>query len=131
MARDNTATAKEYYNTEVGSSSSSTTDRMKIGLMYVSDYGFAASPDYWTESLWNYSDTTLKSNNWMYAGIYEWSISRNSSYRNDAFALYSGGRANSDYGVSSSRAVRPVFYLTSSTTYVSGSGSSADPMRIN
>ncbi len=124
-------TAKNYYDREIGSSSSSTTDRMKIGLMYISDYGFAVTPEYWTESLWNYSDTTLKSNNWMYAGIYEWSISRNSSYRNDAFALYSGGRANSDYGVSSSRAVRPVFYLTSSTTYVSGSGSSADPMRIN
>ena len=124
-------TAKNYYDREIGSSSSSTTDSMKIGLMYISDYGFAVTPEYWTESLWNYSDTTLKSNNWMYAGIYEWSISRNSSYRNDAFALYSGGRANSDYGVSSSRAVRPVFYLTSSTTYVSGSGSSADPMRIN
>lgn len=43
MAYNNSYTAKQYYDVEVGSSSSSTTDPMKIGLMYVSDYGFAAS----------------------------------------------------------------------------------------
>ena len=66
MSYSKTNTAKEYYNTEVGSSSSSTTDSMKIGLMYVSDYGYAVINSYWTEALYDYDNSTLKSNNWMY-----------------------------------------------------------------
>ena len=50
MVRDTSYTAQQYYNIEVGNSSSSTIDNMKIGLMYVSDYGFASTPDYWTAS---------------------------------------------------------------------------------
>ena len=127
MARDDSATAKEYYNTEVGSSSSSTTDSMKIGLMYVSDYGFAASPDYWTTELNNYEPS--KSSNWL-AGLNEWTISRSSESTVGAFRVRSAGWVN-DSSVNSSYAVRPVFYLTSATTYVSGSGTSSDPIRIN
>ena len=128
MARDNSYTAKEYYNTEVGSSSSSTTDSMKIGLMYVSDYGFAASPDYWTTELYNYEPS--KSSNWL-AGLNEWTISRGSGGTNDAFRVRSAGYVYGSFDVSSTSAVRPVFYLNSSINYVSGSGSSADPIRIS
>ena len=127
MARDDSATAKEYYNTEVGSSSSSTTDSMKIGLMYVSDYGFAASPDYWTTELYNYEPA--KSSNWL-AGLTEWTISRRSDFTISAFRVNSTGYVD-DGGVVYTNAVRPVFYLNSSISYVSGSGSSADPIRLN
>ena len=128
MARDYIATAKEYYNTEVGSSSSSTTDSMKIGLMYVSDYGFAASSDYWTTELSYYEPS--KSSNWL-AGLTEWTISRRSDDTDSAFRVYSAGYVYDNSVVRSTHAVRPVFYLNSSISYVSGSGSSADPIRIN
>ena len=127
MGYNTSYTAKEYYNTEVGSSSSSTTDSMKIGLMYVSDYGFAASPDYWTTELYNYEPS--KSSNWL-AGLTEWTISRLSVYSNLAFLLNSTGYVL-NYAVGFSGGVRPVFYLNSSINYVSGSGSSADPIRIS
>ena len=127
MSYSQTNTAKEYYNTEVGSSSSSTTDSMKIGLMYVSDYGFAASSDYWTTGLYNYEPA--KSSNWL-AGLTEWTISRISDITHDGFRVYSAGYVGR-YDVSTSSAVRPVFYLTSDTTYVSGSGTQSDPIRIN
>ena len=127
MARDNTATAKEYYNTEVGSSSSSTTDSMKIGLMYVSDYGFAASPDYWTTGLYSYQPS--KSSNWMNINIHEWTISRDSDDSYYAFPVHSAGYVTNS-PVYNSYGVRPVFYLTSSTEYLSGSGTSSDPIRI-
>ena len=129
MALDNTATAKEYYNTEVGSSSSSTTDSMKIGLMYVSDYGFAASNSHWTTELYNYESAT--SDNWLYLGSSEWTISRSSDHANNAFPVDSSGFVNGDISVIGTYAVRPVFYLNSSINYVSGSGSSADPIRIS
>ena len=128
MAYSRTNTAKEYYNTEVGSSSSSTTDSMKIGLMYVSDYGFAASSDYWTTGLYNYEPS--KSSNWL-AGLTEWTISRRSDYSYGAFYVNSAGYVRGGSDVGYTRAVRPVFYLTSDNQYVSGSGTSSDPIRIN
>ena len=130
MAWSTTNTAKQYYNVEVGSSSSSTTYSAKIGLMYVSDYGFAASPDYWTTELYNYEPS--KSSNWMNINLNEWTISRSSDNTNRAFYVYSAGCVDGVILVYlNSRGVRPVFYLTSSTGYVSGSGTSSDPIRIN
>ena len=130
MEFSTTNTAKQYYNTEVGSSSSSTTDSMKIGLMYVSDYGFAAIPDYWTTELYNYEPS--KSSNWL-AGLNEWTISRSSGRTIYAFRVNSAGFVDGlgDVVVDIPLVVRPSFYLTSSTTYVSGSGTSSDPIRIN
>ena len=122
------STPKTAYNYEVGSNSSSTPDRMKIGLMYVSDYGFAASPDYWTTELYNYEPS--KSSNWL-AGLFEWTISRLSDRTRNAFRVRSSGCVNGIVSVGDSSAVRPVFYLNSSINYVSGSGSSADPIRIS
>ncbi len=128
MAYSQTNTAKQYYDVEVGSSSSSTTSNSKIGLMYVSDYGFAASNSYWTTELYNYEPA--KSSNWL-AGLTEWTISRDSAFSDYAFRVASSGGVFSDFVYVISIGVRPVFYLTSSTSYVSGSGSSADPIRIN
>ena len=126
MSYNTSYTAKEYYNTEVGSSSSSTADSMKIGLMYVSDFGFAASPDYWTTELYNYGPS--ESSNWL-AGLTEWTISRRSDSTDRAFRVYSAGYVNHNR-VYFTNAVRPVFYLTSDTQYSSGSGTSSDPIRI-
>ena len=128
MDLSTTNTAKQYYDVEVGNSSSSTPDSMKIGLMYVSDYGFAASNSNWTTALWDYS--SAKSTNWM-AGLTEWTVSRDSSNTHDAVNVRSRGSLNYLNHVTYSRAVRPSFYLSSSTTYVSGSGTSSDPFRIN
>lgn len=129
MSSSQTATAKQYYDKEVGNSSSSTIDTMKIGLMYVSDFGFAASPNYWTTELYNYN--LAKSSNWL-SGFTEWTISRVS---NDSYIVFYVHLIGSIYYISSyagwSDEVRPVFYLTSSTTYVSGSGTQSDPIRIN
>lgn len=121
---------KTAYAYEVGSNSSSTTDTMKIGLMYASDFVYAASNDYWTESLESY-DSAI-SDNWMYLMEYEWTISRISDYPYAAFAVHLSGGVSIDIMVDLSNiAVRPSFYLNSSVNYVSGSGTSADPIRIS
>ena len=96
--------------------------------MYVSDYGFAASPDYWTTALYNYEPS--KSSNWMNININEWTISRDSDGSGIAFQVDSAGFVSSG-AVYDSFGVRPVFYLTSSITYASGSGLSTDPIRVN
>ena len=107
-----------------------TTYSAKIGLMYVSDYGFAASPDAWTLTMSSYNNTTATNNNWMYMGLYEWTISRYADYSNGAFGVSSIGRVY-NHLVSSNFGVRPSFNLESSVSYVSGSGSMSDPIVIN
>ena len=107
-----------------------TTYSAKIGLMYVSDYGFAASPDAWTLTMSSYNNTTATNNNWMYMGLYEWTISRSADVSGFAFLVYSDGGVyvGSVYDFSG---VRASFNLESSVSYVSGSGSMSDPIVIN
>ena len=107
----------------------------KIGLMYASDYGFAASPSAWTTTLDKYDGndakgTSIKTINWMYMGYYDWTISRYSDYSKDAFVVNNRGNVF-NLSVSTHSGVRPSFSLLSSITYVSGSGSAVDPIRVN
>ena len=130
-----TSVPKTAYQYEVGSSASTTTVDKKIGLMYVTDYYYSASPSAWTLVGYNSSDATkdyraATSTNWLYLGSYEWTISRNSDFTDFAFYVSSTGNVNSR-SVTLSYAVRPSFNLLSSTTYVSGSGSISDPVRVN
>ena len=105
--------------------------KAKIGLMYASDYGFAAAPSAWTANLNTYNGEAIKSVNWMYMGLYEWTISRYADYSNIAFSVFSTGRVDGNNVGYIAYGVRPVFYLTSSVNYASGSGTAADPIRIN
>ena len=107
-----------------------TTYSAKIGLMYVSDYGFAASPDAWTLTMSSYNNTTATNNNWMYMGLYEWTISRDADRSSSAFYVSNGGNVSSNV-VSRDNGVRASFNLESSVSYVSGSGSMSDPIVIN
>ena len=126
---------KTAYKNEVGSSASTTIIDKKIGLMYVSDYGFAASPSAWTKTLGDYdgndaNGTSIKTINWMYMGYNEWTISRHSDNTNSAFFVNSTGNVLGS-NVRSDNGVRPSFNLESSVKYVSGSGSMSDPVRVN
>ena len=128
-----------YQNEIVNSVTTNTTDgakeySAKIGLMYVSDYGFAASPSAWTLTMNNYDNTIAKNANWMYMGYDEWVISRGSENSTSAFIVnYSGhmSYANANYKAIFNFAVRPSFNLESTVAYVSGSGSMSDPIRVN
>ena len=117
------------YQYEVGSSASSTTVDKKIGLMYVSDYGFAADQSGWTTKLDSYGSNSSK--NWLFLGSTEWTISRSSGFTSRAFYVLSTGGVSDGSTVTESYAARPSFNLLSSTTYVSGSGSMSDPVRVN
>ena len=115
------------YQYEVGSSASTTTYDAKIGLMYVSDYGFAADQSGWTTKLGSYGSNSSK--NWLYLGSFEWTISCDSDRTYGAFSVNSAGHVDGS-GVGSSIGVRPSFNLESSVKYVSGSGSMSDPVRV-
>ena len=134
-----TQPAKTAYQNEIVSPvTTNTTDNAKeysakIGLMYVSDYMYAAPQDKWT--LVGYNNDASKdyraatSVNWMYMGLLEWTISR---YADVAYGVFNVNRTGgvSNYYANYALAVRPVFYLSSSVNYASGSGTAADPILV-
>ena len=103
--------------------------KAKIGLMYASDYGFAAAPSAWASQLSSYNGEAIKNVNWMYMGLYEWTISRRADAASFVFYVNSTG----DLGNGDAKyafGVRPVFSLSSSVNYASGSGSATDPILV-
>ena len=136
-----TQPAKTAYQNEIVSPvTTNTTDNAtdysaKVGLMYVSDYMYAVPQDKWT--LVGYNSDASKdyraatSVNWMYMGLYEWTLSRLAVDSNGAFNVSGAGSVGSDRVGYGAYGVRPVFNLSSSVNYVSGSGTAADPIRIN
>ena len=97
--------------------------------MYVSDYGYGASPEKWTTALY---EENYGTDNWLYLGDYEWLLSRNTGDTDVAFLVNSsnGGNVNFVF-VNNSFAVRPSFSLTSTATISSGTGTSSDPFVLN
>ena len=127
------------YQNEINNPAEETTFDARIGLMYVSDYGYAASPTYWTYYSYNSSNATkdyraATTSNWMYMGLNEWTITPRSDYSSMFFVNYAGYIFSYSRKVSSLNdpyAVRPSFSLMSSVNYTSGTGTSSDPIRIN
>ena len=132
MVWSETNTAKQYYDVEVGIGQSGYVETMKVGLMYVSDYGYGASPEKWTTALAYPDGENYGTDNWLYSGDPEWFISRITGSTDAAFVVSSGrgGDVNNDY-VDRAYAVRPSFSLTSTVTISSGTGTSTDPFVLN
>ena len=124
-----------YQNEIVNPVTTNTLDNLKeyntkMGLMYVSDYGYAANPSAWTATLTNYKNSSITSVNWLYLNAGEWTITRRSGSNSDSYYINKTGfvSGTNTYGKG---CVRPTFYLTSTVTYASGTGTSSDPIRIN
>ena len=127
-----TYTTKEFYDNERGynvTDGNPTEYFAKIGLMYSSDYGYAASPDAWATSLREYSNSSILENNWMYMGLYEWTItallySNYTVFHPDIHGFLSSSPAY--YGL----AIRPTFYLQPWVLYSNGDGTQENPYRV-
>ena len=136
-----TQPAKTAYQNEIvspvttNSQDNKTEYSAKIGLMYVSDYMYAVPQDKWT--LVGYNSDASKdyraaiSVNWMYMGLYEWTISRYADTSSRAFNVNNTGRVYGHNVGNYAYGVRPVFNLSSSVNYASGSGTAADPILVN
>ena len=128
----NVNTAKAFYDGErnnAGYGSNPTTYTDEIGLMYPSDYGYAASPDVWATNLGLYVNSTITANNWMYLGVYEWTLTPYSSDSSRVFFVNDNARLSyntANFGY----AARPVFYLKSNVALQGGSGTSSDPYAL-
>ena len=104
----------------------------KVGLMYVSDYGYSvknASCNHSSKSLGSYGTTSCGGSAWILKNGSEWTVSPNSS---DAYLVFDvsynagagSGSANYGYGV------RPVLYLNSNVYITGGDGSLNNPFQV-
>ena len=109
----------------------------KIALMYVSDYGYAASKEC-TSNLSVYAGSTSckTTNNWLDKSQYEWALSQYSDHSYNAF-LVSGsgcvsyGEVDRDYVGSYDLVARPALSLSSNIKISGGSGTNSDPYTIS
>ena len=106
----------------------------KIGLMYVSDYGYAASPENWNVIMENLNTVDNRDGNWMFMGLDEWTITKQTNTDvNDVFLIERSGRVydTGDDLLIVPGGVRPCFYLETSVKFVGGSGSFNNPYIID
>ena len=98
-----------------------------VGLMYPTDYGYAAGNSCATgTNLYDYNGS-CKSKDWLYiSNTYQWLMS---PYSGDSdYVLYVDYAGRFGLNISNNAlAVSPVFYLNSSTSITDGTGTSSDP----
>ena len=123
----NLTTPLNVYKTEMTNDTSTIVYSANIGLIYLSDYGYAASPSAWTTSLGGYNDSSITTENWMYMGATENVISYYSDC-NPYTIVDTGAVTSTTFYVN--LVIRPSFYLGANTYYKSGIGSISDPIII-
>ncbi len=129
---------KTIYLNEMTGTSANKTHNAKIGLMYASDYGYAASPANWKTGLYAYDNDTNRNNNWLYMGLNEWTITILSDWSWMSSEIYASGFFfynmvdGKDEGgtLARNRTLRPTFYLKSNIIITSGDGSKNSPYRV-
>ena len=96
--------------------------------MYLNDYGYAASPEFWNRPI---TSSSMGTDNWMTIGLYEWTITPFNHYNYDYYINYIlyVGNVSYSYNVYG-YAVRPVFYLNYNVELIGGSGTYTDPYRL-
>ena len=106
-----------------------------VGLIYPSDYGYASGKLCSDSISVNSYNDSCKDRNWIFNNSNQWLITPRSDSSNLVFYLNSTGTVSIIYiptpeGAAKRRNVRPTFFLTSTTTIVSGTGSIDDPYVI-
>ena len=131
----------ELYESERGTqvySKHATTSTDYIGLIYPSDYGYASTDASCRQNLRSgltytnntYGGTpTCKNNNWLFKGVWYWTISPYSSSANFVFYVHSDGSLNHNIALYR-ESVRPSVYLKSDIKIVSGSGTKDDSFKL-
>ena len=132
-----------FYTEERGTtvySGHATTWTGKIGLMYLSDYGYATSGGTSKDRAaclakelrnWNSSDfSDCKGNNYLLdTNNWQWTLAPHSAYAGDVFLVYADGGVGFDVA-GNAYAVRPTLFLKSNTMVKSGTGEKNNPYTL-
>ena len=126
---NNNNTVKGIYEMERNNSNTANYNA-KIGLMYLSDFGYASNPNGWTVA-YAASSHPYATDNWMFMGLDEWTLTVSLSIYYNPFVIKvsnDGYVDGDDTNIGAS--ARPVFYLNSNVEYNGGTGLSSDPYTL-
>ena len=102
-----------------------------VGLMYPSDYGYAAGNTCVNGTTLSIYNKGCMNKDWLYISYtYQWLISPYSGGSFGALGVYSSGFVVNGLNVYGVVSVSPVFYLTSSASITNGDGSLNNPYLI-
>jgi hypothetical protein len=130
------STAAAFLNSET----SGTSWDGKIGLMYVSDYGYGVLESSCSRSttLTNYDTSGCYDNDWLYYGSeglagssdFTWPITRSSANSIYVYHISSIGAVYNSNTKDYSFSVRPTFYISANNDISGGDGSKSNPYKI-
>ncbi len=100
-----------------------------IGLVYMSDYGYAAESSVWSTALSGYNLVSIYQNDWLYNGERQWSMTPYPSDSAYVWRLSLDGGDYNDYSRNGNGA-RPVLYLNSEVMISGGMGSETEPFLL-
>ena len=101
----------------------------KIGLMYVSDFGYASVASRWTTMIEESGYGHANIDNYLFLRFNDWTITPNSGNSNNVYSTEINGIVTTA-SVNAAYGIRPAFYLKDSVMYVSGTGTISDPIRV-
>ena len=129
----------EFYSSERGTTvflDVPTTWTGKIGLMYLSDYGYATGGSSSTSrstclaTSMSDSSSDCYNNDYLFkSGYDQWTLSPDSDSDINVFDVYSSGSVGQDH-VDFTNSVRPALFLKSNIKVKSGTGESSDPYQL-
>ena len=131
--KSNTVYSNQFYDYERGTtvfSGRPTTWTGKIALAYPSDYGYAADLSQCTQNLYNYDNSTCKSNDWLFNSASQWTLTPYSGLAFNVWYVRLTGYLD-DNIASNTFGVRPVLYLASDLAMESGDGTSSNPYKLS
>lgn len=107
-----------------------------VGLMYPSDYAFAAKDVSdslkCSNGIFALNDYCLSNYNWLHTGATDWTITQYIHPNNSTNVLYVGGSQTLGWGRAGIKAnVRPVVYLKDNVVFSSGDGTKDNPYEID
>ena len=103
----------------------------KIGLMYLSDYGYATDIELCQQNLYNYENTNCKNNNWLFNNNSQWSIVHISNSQGKSFSITSSGWVSTSNATYSQASIRPTIFLYKNVLFESGTGTIDNPYKIS
>ena len=129
--------ADDYYTMERGTTtygSNQTRWTGKIGIMYPSDYAYAADLSLCKLTGYNYESegSNCATTDWLFNSGYQWLISHNSSFSPRTWSVDRTGYVDNGAGnyVGNFWMIRPVGVLKPDVTIVEGEGTNANPYKI-
>ena len=107
----------------------------KLGLMYLSDYGYASSncenKKLYDENSSSNDIRACNTTNWLFNNDYQWLLPQNASVSNYAFYVNWVGGVNDVIVSDNQLGVRPVLYLKSNVLITGGDGTSSNPYKLS